>query len=147
VVDGNRSCSPRGTTITKVLAPAWAIFLLPLLLTVPALSHGQEVKDIAPRLADAITWSGVDDLGIGDRPRYLLLGESDTSFVSSPQFEGLITSNIALTLKCLNTSGHENCGSQSVAATGAGYSKDASLKNALDRARPQIVIFAKNVRH
>jgi hypothetical protein len=92
-------------------------------------------------------WSGIDDLGMGGRPKYLVLGKSDTSFVSSSQFEGLITSNVALTLKCLNTAGHQNCGSQSITATGAGYSRDASLQNALDKALPQIAIFVKKLPH
>jgi hypothetical protein len=92
-------------------------------------------------------WSGIDDLGIGNRPKHLVVGESDASFVSSSQFEGLITSNVALTLKCLNAAVHENCGSQTITATGAGYSKDASFQNALDKARPQINLFAKSLRH
>jgi hypothetical protein len=91
-------------------------------------------------------WSGIDDLGIGDRPKHLVLGESDASFVSSAQFEGLITSNVALTLKCLNIPRHDDCGSQTITATGAGYSKDASLQNALDKARPQVTLFAKSLR-
>jgi TolB-like protein len=66
VADANRNHLPRGTTSTKVLTTGCAIFLLPLLLTLPALSYGQQVKDIAPRLADAITKSGKKTVAVVD---------------------------------------------------------------------------------
>jgi len=88
-------------------------------------------------------WSGTKDLEIANRVKYVILGESNATFESSSQFDGLITTNLSLDLKCLNATTHEVCGSRNISATGAGYSKDASSQNALERARPELVSFAR----
>jgi len=88
-------------------------------------------------------WSGIKDLEIGNRVRYVILGESNATFESSSQFEGLVTTNVSLDLKCLSPATHQGCGSRKITATGAGYSKDASLQNALEKAHPELVSFAR----
>jgi hypothetical protein len=91
-------------------------------------------------------WSVVRDLGIGGKFRYIVLAESGNDSVASSQFDGLITSNVTISLKCLNTATHSDCGSTSIISTGAGYSKDASIQNAIEKAHPQLVSFAKAIR-
>ncbi len=88
-------------------------------------------------------WSGIEDLEIGNRVKYVILGESNATFESSPQFDGLVTTNLSLDLKCLKSATHQECGSRKISATGAGYSKDASLQNALEKAHPELESFAK----
>ncbi len=88
-------------------------------------------------------WGGIKDLETGGRVRYVILGESNATFESSSQFEGLVTTNVNLDLKCLNATTHGECGARKIAATGAGYSKDASLQNALEKAHPELESFAQ----
>ena len=88
-------------------------------------------------------WSGIKDLEIGNSVRYVILGESTATLESSSQFEGLVTTNVSLDLKCLNPATHQGCGSRNISVTGAGYSKGASSQNALEKARPELASFAR----
>jgi hypothetical protein len=88
-------------------------------------------------------WNAVQDLDIGGKVKYVVLGESSESTESSPQFEGLITAHVSLNIKCVNTATHGDCGFQEIGETGAGYSKDASIQNALEKSHPQFQSFAK----
>jgi hypothetical protein len=91
-------------------------------------------------------WNAVQDLGISGKPKYIVLGESAESSESSSQFEGLITSHITINVRCVNTATHGDCGSQQIVENGAGYSKDASVQNSLEKAHSQFVSFADTVR-
>ena len=91
-------------------------------------------------------WNAVQDLGIGGKPKYVVLGESAESSEAASQFEGLITSHITINVKCVNTTTHGDCGSQQIVENGAGYSKDASVQNALEKAHSQFLSFANTVR-
>lgn len=91
-------------------------------------------------------WNAVQDLSIGAKVKYMVLAESHESMESSSQFEGLMTSHVSINIKCINTATHGDCGSQEVAQTGAGYSKDASVQNALEKSHPQFQSFAKMLR-
>lgn len=78
--------------------------------------------------------------------KYVILGQSSEKFESSSQFEGLITSNVSLNLRCIDTSTHGVCGSRTIDATGAGYSKDGSVGNAIAKMQPDLKAFVHTIR-
>ena len=88
-------------------------------------------------------WSEATRLGIGNRVDVVVIGNASVSATDSSQLEGLVTTNLSLELKCLNVNRQSVCGSRTVDAVGAGYSKSASLQNASEKARPEIDAFVK----
>jgi hypothetical protein len=91
-------------------------------------------------------WGEATQLGIGNRVDVVVIGEVKANAADSSEFKGLITTNLSLELKCLNLDHQSVCGIRSVVVAGAGYTKDESLKNATDKARPEIEAFVKAMR-
>lgn len=86
-------------------------------------------------------WSEGTQLGLGGRAAVIILGNASVTASESSQFEGLISTRLILELKCLNPGRQTSCGNRSVDSVGAGYSNDESLRNAIDKARPEINAF------
>jgi hypothetical protein len=91
-------------------------------------------------------WDAVGQFGMADRVDEVLIGNASSSTTNSSEFEGLITTNLTLELKCLNTRQQSVCGTQSFTAAGAGYTKEDSLHNATEKVRPQIDAFVNALR-
>ena len=91
-------------------------------------------------------WGEATQLGIGNRVDVVVIGNAKVSVADASQFEGLVTTNLSLELKCLNLDHQSVCGSRSIDAVGAGYTKSASLQNASEKARPEIDAFVKALR-
>jgi hypothetical protein len=88
-------------------------------------------------------WSQAADLGLGDRIDVVILGKASVNATASSDFAGLITTNLTVELSCLNPARQSVCGSRTITAIGAGYSKEASLENASGKAQPEIHAFAE----
>jgi len=88
-------------------------------------------------------WSEGTQLGLGGRVAVIILGHASVTASESSQFEGLISTRLNLDLKCLNSGRRTSCGNRSVDSVGAGYSNDESLRNAIDKARPDLDAFVK----
>jgi hypothetical protein len=91
-------------------------------------------------------WGEATQLGIGNRVDMVIIGNASADATGSNQFEGLITTNLSLELKCLNVDHQSVCGSRSINAVGAGYTRSASLQNASEKARSEIDVFVKALR-
>lgn len=91
-------------------------------------------------------WKQASELEMSKRVDYVVLARVAVSFTQSSQFEGIISANLNLQLKCLNMNSNTFCGSQSVETVGAGYTNAAALESATSKARPQIELFAKSLR-
>lgn len=90
-------------------------------------------------------WNEATQLGLSKRVDYVVLGSAAVAYSSSPQFEGLITANLQVELKCLNVVAQRVCGSQNVSTTGAGYTRAAALEKAVANAGPQLDSFARTL--
>jgi hypothetical protein len=91
-------------------------------------------------------WGEATQLGIGNRVDVVVIGNAKVSVANASQFDGLVTTNLTLELKCLNLGHQSVCGSRSIDSVGAGYTKSASLQNASDKARLEIDAFVKALR-
>ena len=91
-------------------------------------------------------WGEAAQLGIGNRVDVVMIGRASLNSTNSNQFEGLVSTNLHLELKCLNPAHQTACGSRSVDTVGAGYTKSASLQNASEKARLEIDAFVKALR-
>jgi hypothetical protein len=91
-------------------------------------------------------WGEATQFGIANRIDDVLIGNASSSTTDSSEFLGLITTNLSLDLKCLDTKHESICGIQSFAASGAGYTKEDSLRNATEKMRPEIDRFVKALR-
>lgn len=91
-------------------------------------------------------WGEATQLGIANRIDDVLIGNASSSTTDSSEFPGLITTNLSLDLKCLDTKHESVCGIQSFAVPGAGYTKEESLGNATEKMRPEIDRFVKALR-
>jgi hypothetical protein len=87
-------------------------------------------------------WGDAAQLGLGSRVDVIILGHASFASGESSQFEGLVSTNLTLELKCLNPGRQTICGVRTIDTVGAGYSKDESLKSAADKARSEIAAFA-----
>ncbi len=88
-------------------------------------------------------WSEGSQLGLGSRVVIVILGRASVTVSESSQFEGLISTRLNLELKCLNPGRQISCGNRSIDSVGAGYSNDESLRNAIDKAQPDIGGFVR----
>jgi hypothetical protein len=91
-------------------------------------------------------WKQATELEIKKRVDYVVLARASVGFSSSSQFEGIISANLTLQLKCLNMISSTFCGSQSFETVGAGYTNAAALENATLKARPQMESFVRTLR-
>ncbi|HEV2522807.1 MAG TPA: hypothetical protein VGT24_10545 [Candidatus Acidoferrales bacterium] len=94
----------------------------------------------ARRLLDG-DWDQIRQLELNTRIDYVVLGAAAVSFSPSQQFDGLISANLRVELKCLTVSSQRVCGSQHFEIVGAGFSNGAALENAVGKTRPQIDSF------
>lgn len=99
------------------------------------------VKEGRAQRLFAGNWGDAAQLGLGSRVDVIILGHASVASRESSQFEGLVSTNLTLELKCLNPGRQTICGIRTVDAVGAGYTKDESLKNASDKARSEIAAF------
>lgn len=103
----------------------------------------QFVQDGGAERLFADDWAEVAQLGIKSRVDAVIIGNASISTVDSTQFEQLITTNLNLELKCLDVDHQATCGTRSVNAVGAGFSKIASLQNASEKAQSEIDAFVR----
>ncbi len=88
-------------------------------------------------------WNEATQFDLSKRIDYVVSGPAAVTYSSSAQFEGLITANLQVHLKCLNVVTQRVCGSQTVSNTGAGYTRSAALENAATKAKPDLEAFVK----
>lgn len=91
-------------------------------------------------------WGEATQLGIANRVDDVLIGNASSSTTNSSEFQGLITTNLTLELKCLDMKHESICGTRSFAGVGAGYTKEDSLRNASEKVQPEIDGFVKALR-
>lgn len=90
-------------------------------------------------------WDQIRQLELNSRIDYVVLGAAAVSFSPSQQFDGLISANLRVELKCLTVSSQRVCGSQHFEIVGAGFSNGAALENAVGKTRPQIDSFVDSI--
>ena len=91
-------------------------------------------------------WKQATELEINKIVDFVVLAHAAVNFTPSSQFEGIISVNLSLQLKCLNMISSTFCGSQSFETVGVGYTNAAALENATLKARPQMDSFVKSLR-
>jgi hypothetical protein len=90
-------------------------------------------------------WSEATRLDLSKRVDYVVSGSDAVAYSSSSQFEGLITADLQVQLKCLNVVAQRVCGSRTVNAKGAGYTKAAALENAATNTKSLFEAFVKTL--
>jgi hypothetical protein len=90
-------------------------------------------------------WSEATRLDLSKRVDYILSGSEAVAYSSTPQLEGLITADLKVELNCLNVVNQRGCGSRTVNAKGAGYTRAAALENAVTHTKPLIEVFVKTL--
>ncbi len=89
----------------------------------------------------------VADLGIEDKIGYIVSAESRLNFFQSPELAGLVTARLELKLRCFDLAAKAGCGERTIQEVGAGFDRNAALRAALEKARPQFLAFAKAIRY
>jgi hypothetical protein len=99
------------------------------------------IKEGRARRLVAGNWNEATELDLSKRVDYLVSGLASATYIPSAQFDGLITANLQLELRCLNVVAQMVCGSQMVSQTGAGYTNGAALETAAVNAKPHLEAF------
>ncbi len=83
-------------------------------------------------------WTYAKQLQLAARVDYILLGLERVAYSSNPQFDGLLTANLGLELKCLDVISQRVCGTKTINVQGAGFTKTAALEIAVENIKPQL---------
>jgi hypothetical protein len=113
--------------------------------TVPAFFKPSFIQEGRARRLVTGDWNEATRLDLSKRVDYILSGSDAVAYSSSPQFEGLITADLRVELTCLNVVAQRVCGSRTVNAKGAGYSKAAALENAATNTKALFEAFVKTL--
>lgn len=90
-------------------------------------------------------WASVKDLKLSERVDYLIMVQGDDRYTKNPQFEGLLTAQLRVELKCLDIVSRRVCGNRTINTQGAGYGKSEALQNALSNSISQMEAFAGEI--
>jgi hypothetical protein len=90
-------------------------------------------------------WNEAAQLDLKNRVDYVVFGSAGVTYSTSTQFDGLVTANLRVGLKCLEMVAQKVCGSQPLSSTGAGYTKEAALENAATKAKSDLEGFVKTL--
>jgi len=88
-------------------------------------------------------WTVSEQLQLGRRVDYVLIGFGKVTYSSNQELGGLLTANFELELKCLNLVSQRICDSKRLVTSGAGYTQGAALQNAIEHLQPQLESFAR----
>ena len=112
---------------------------VPLFFKPPFIQEGRAKRLVAG------DWNEATRLDLSKRVDYVVSGLDAVAYSSSPQFEGLITADLRVELRCLNVVAQRVCGSRTVNAKGAGYTKAAALENAATNTKSLFEGFVKTL--
>jgi hypothetical protein len=134
---GDSFSSVEGALVTSL--PKQGIETVPSFFKPPFVLEGR-----ARRLVTG-DWNEATRLDLSKRVDYVVSGSDAVAYSSSSQFVGLITADLQVELKCLNVVAQRVCGSRTVNAKGAGYTKAAALESAATNTKPLFEAFAKTL--
>jgi hypothetical protein len=88
-------------------------------------------------------WTISEQLGLGRRVDYVLIGFGKVTYSSNQELGGLLTANFELELKCLNVVTRRVCDSKTFITPGAGYTQGTALQNAVEHLQPRLESFIR----
>jgi hypothetical protein len=89
-------------------------------------------------------WQIAQDLELNTRIDNLILGFARVSYSKNPEYQGLLTANLILELKCFDFQLQRICGTRSLSVTGAGYTQQKALETAVRGIVPQLEVYVSD---